>query len=177
MKKVVEIVAAVVRVICDDAEVLLEGMSQEVVHVARQLSLPAVPDVFISQTHLTCGEWRVVAEALQIVALFLSPYCRRTRELKLIVELLNATSAWYWSGCIDAFLLSDIDALQRTTTALRKTLLRVQEDFDVSIGCPKVHRMTHVAASVEDYGPYDMLTAEMGEASHQRFKHMFATYV
>ena len=142
---------------------------------------PAVPDVFIDPSNITGGGWRSVVEVAEIamLSLTLRPHANCTpgataRKRTLLYEVVHRVASWYFASCNRTYADDDdVAALADCTTALRETLHKAEIELSVTFGCPKVHRLRHVAELVTLYGPYDCLTAEMGEAAHQQFKRMF----
>ena len=161
-------------VLCNMSAVLFTAM--------RDMRLnPAVPDVFVSPANITGGGWRSIVEVAEVamLALDLRPHANcsaavTARKRALLRATVYHVCTWYFASCRRSYAdEEEVDALSTHTTALRDALHMVEVELSVTFGCPKVHRLRHVAELVALYGPYDCLTAEMGEAAHQQFKRMF----
>ena len=159
----------------------LEEMSVTLFEAMREMRLnPAVPNVFTDLSDITGGAWRSVVQVVEValVKLALPPnaLCSQaaaTKKCDLLRQVVHSMATWYFASskrAHDDASLGDLDAL---TTALYRDLNEADSVFTVRMGCPKVHRISHTPEVIADYGPFDCLTAEMGEAAHQQFKKMF----
>lgn len=84
--------------------------------------------------------------------------------------------AWY---NLSVQLPADSDALRAAADALLDNWHARFHDTGIKSlsRIPKLHRLLHVADSVDMYGPYKALTTERSESAHKGLKHMYRTYV
>ena len=99
---------------------------------------------------------------------------------RALVETAHALVSWFNVAALDQFEQpDDIAALTAAATCLRDTWQIHFDDTGVHAlrRICKLHRLDHVAASVEMYGRYRSLTTELSESAHKQLKNLFRTYV
>ena len=161
------------------ATATLSRLDAAIVEAQRQLHLTTVPNAISDTKGLTSGQWRSVVEVLGVALAAANLQTLLPRSMvRLIEDLTHSLTSWYFLAANPHFVGDDLTQLQSITARLREKLAAAERRIPgVHLSCPKVHRTLHIAHSVQRYGPYDCLTAEMGEAAHKQFKRMFVRYV
>ena len=87
--------------------------------------------------------------------------------------------AWYNLSRLAKVDAESVAALRAAALVLRDDWLETFQATGIKdlARIPKFHRLSHVAGSVQLFGPYLHLTTEASEAAHKRLKNMYRTYV
>ena len=152
---------------------MMRDVDAAIVLAQRELHLTVVPDALGDDTKLTSGSWRSVVEVLD-VAVLAADLPNGRSWARMVTELVHTLKAWYFLVSQPHHQGVDLPQLRTLTRQLRDCFVAAEQQVPgLKLSCPKVHRTMHIPSSIVRYGPYDCLTAEMGEAAHKQFKKMF----
>ncbi len=180
MPKAVDALAHVIRQRTPgDPDVVLANIDKAVEDSMAAIGMKRIPNVVSHPAGLTSGMWRSVMEVLDVAILAAGLPSNQGWSLQ-ITALIHEVTQWYWLVSDPCHRAARDAHLTYLTQTMRHRFSNVQEDYADSglhCACPKLHRTRHIQTSMDLYGPYDLLTAEMGEAAHKQFKKMFRRYV
>lgn len=154
------------------ARAVLAAVDAAIMAAQRDLHLSRVPEALTKPKGLISGEWRSVMEVLD-VAILAVDFALDGIPGQRLVDLVHTLTAWYFLASKPCQIGDDLDQLGDLCRRLHESFAYFTQWFGRRLFCPKVHRATHIVHSIQEYGPYDCLTSEMGEAAHKQFKRMF----